>query len=684
MKFQFDKPTCQNIRKSLRKEWLETNGLGDYASSSLLCCNTRKYHGLLVADLAEPAGRHVLLSALEESLLINGKEFCISCRKHPGVYHPRGHEYLEQMSAGPWPTFTYRFGELHLRREPILVQGRRLLIIRYSLTGVAPDTPPMTLRLRPLLAFRNAHATTHANDALRGDVMPLTCGVSIRPYPDLPRLSMQIQGGGSGFSAAPDWCRNVEYMIEAERGFPNQEDLFQPGWFDVEVNREEPVYFAATTEERFVVTSGGSELADLWSGETGRRMGNGKDVESLEDHLAHEGGKFLVRTPLGPRVVAGYHWFGAWGRDTFIALPGLTFHAGRDTEGRELLASLGATARDGLIPNCFSPDGRHAYNSIDASLWYVWAVQQMMMKYRTEGRTEEAMHFVHEHCWPVIKSIISSYRAGAGGLLHFDDEGFFNVGAPDTQLTWMDAIADGRPVTPRHGQPVEIVALWYNALACAGALGEMFKEPEWSCRDQLLRMRTVFSHRYWITDVRGDYLADLWRDGEIDRSVRPNQIFAVSLPYAILEEAKRPEVVSRVQRCLLTPFGIRTLAPSSPLYRPLYEGGPSHRDGAYHQGTVWPWLLGAYGDALMKVAWEVPTSVRELLATLRPLFAQHLGDAGMGSISEIFDGDPPHQPNGCVAQAWSVAECLRLLRTLKRAAPEVYEPWEADARKGGR
>lgn len=680
MQFQFDKPTCQNIRKSLRKEWLETNGLGDYASSSLLCCNTRKYHGLLVADLDKPAGRHVLLSTLEESLFVNGREFLFSCRKHPGLFHPRGHEYLQRMDTGLWPGFEYRFGDLRLRREILLIEGRRLTLVRYSLMRWAEDTPPVSLRLRPLLAFRNAHATTCANDVFDTALRTLPCGVGIRPYAALPRLSLLVQGGEQRFTPQPDWYNNIEYMVEAERGFPDREDLFQPGYFDVPLAREGAVYLAATTEDGLCPVAGGQELAQLWQEETGRRMAGAEAAQSIEGHLAREGRKFLVQSPgLGKVVVAGYHWFGAWGRDTFIALPGLTFYAGRQQEGEDMLAALGATARNGLIPNCFSPNGDHAYNSVDASLWYVWAVQQML------ACRPQAMPLVRERCWPVIKSIIGHYRAGAGGMVRPDEEGFIDVGDPSTQYTWMDANADGRPVTPRHGQPVEISALWYNALAFADSLAQSYGEPEWRCGDQLQRMRTVFVHRHWVSDVQGDYLADVWRsDGGQERKVRPNQIFAVSLPFPVLREDRFPEVVSRVQRCLLTPYGLRTLAPSAAEYRPLYDGGPSQRDGAYHQGTVWPWLLGAYGEALLRTVWEKPEAVRQLLAMLRPLFAQHLGDAGMGSISEIFDGDSPHLPNGCIAQAWSVAECLRLLVLLRQADPEGYAAWEADARKGGR
>ena len=377
MKFRFDKPTCQNIRKSLRKEWIETNGLGDYASSSLICCNTRKYHGLLVADLESPAGRHVLLSSLEESLLVGGRELCFSCRKHPGVFYPRGNEHLEEMDAGEWPVFRYRFGEVTLTRELMLIPGHRLLLVRYEVRGTAPDTPPVVLRVKPLLAFRNAHDLTRANPALRPETLSAPSGICLRPYEALPPLFMQVEGGFI-FNAAPDWCFNVEYLVERERGFAYQEDLFQPGQFEIRLVPGKPVFLTASTEA-LQTEHGHNVIGEIWRREVERRMGLAASSESLEGHLAREGERFLVRRPDGGlAVTAGYHWFGSWGRDTLIALPGLTFYAGRPEEGTDVLLGLGSAVRDGLIPNVFSADGNHAYNSADASLWYVWAVQQML------------------------------------------------------------------------------------------------------------------------------------------------------------------------------------------------------------------------------------------------------------------------------------------------------------------
>ncbi len=692
MKFHFDRPSCQNLRRVLRQEWLETNGLGDYASSTLVCCNTRKYHGLFVTELARPAGRHVMLSTLEESILMAGREFFISCRKHPGLYHPRGHEYMQEARAGLWPCQRYRFGDLFLSRELMLLPGRHALVVRYLVECDSPDAPPLTLRLKPLAACRNMHAVRREDGGVDMRSSATLFGASVRPNPELPELFLQTSGPRA-YTAAPDWYRKIEYLVEQERGFEWQEDLIMPGVFELAIKPGQPVYFTASTES-LQKEHGRGEIDALWQEAARRRMEEEAADDSIQAHLALEGKRFLIRmprdgaqaAPAAPEeaefhrqydgapdaVVAGYHWFGSWGRDTLIALPGLTFCAGRRREGEALLARMGMAARDGLIPNLLLADGNHAYNSVDASLWYVWAVQMLLRE------DPEALPFVRRYCWPAIRQIVDAYGQGRVPFISVDVEGFLNVGDENTQLTWMDATANGRPVTPRHGQPVEISALWYNALAFSDWLARKLDARNWRDSEGLRRrMRVVFTHRYWVRDFRGDYLADVWRDGEKDVRVRPNQLLAVSLPYPILEEDNYAAVVSRVRQCLLTPYGLRTLAPSAPDYCSLYEGGPAERDGAYHQGTVWPWLLGAYGDALLRAAWDEQGAVDALLHTLTPLFTRHLKEAGLGSISEIFDGDPPHRPDGCIAQAWSTAESLRLLRTLEQAAPDVYARWQA-------
>lgn len=674
MKFAFDKPACQNIRKALRKEWLLTNGLGDYASSTIVGCNTRKYHGLLVVNLEKPQGRYVLLSTLEESVTGQGKEFFFSCRKHPSVYFPKGHEYLEFMESSDWPIFRYRIGQLLVQRELVLVRGKSQILARYTVEWDGDDCPPLLLHIKPLLAYRNFHQLSFANPDIKPETRVLPGGFSISPYGDsMPPLYMEVETINSPtavrspaeFHEASAWCNKVEYFKEQERGFSYQEDLFQPGVFIIPIQPGSSVLLSAG------IKPSDAPLTELWEEETQHRLALTKETATLTGHLAREGARYLVTNPTGQlNVIAGYHWFDAWGRDSLIALPGLTFVAGRMHKGETLLKHITATLQNGMIPNMFSMDGNHAMNSVDASLWYVWAVQQMLIW------APEKEEFARQVCWPAIKSIIDAYSSGVHPGIYTDEEGMLHAGSAATQLTWMDAHAHGQPVTPRHGCPVEINALWYNALAFADYLATQYDEPKYRCTEKLRDFRARFRFRFW-TPRNGGHLGDVWRDGVLDPCVRPNQIFAVSLPYSVLSEDDQVFVVENVRNNLLTPYGLRTLSPHDPQYEGHYEGGPDKRDAAYHQGTVWPWLLGAYGEALLLTSWDRPNAVRGLLGTLKPLFTHHLGDAGLGSISEIFDGNPPFAPDGCIAQAWSVAECYRLLRLLQQAEPQIYADWEA-------
>lgn len=669
MDFCFDRVACLNIRRSLRKEWVLTNGTGDYASSTLPYCNTRKYHGLLVANLASPAGRHVLLSTTEDSVVGGGKEFFFSTRKHPGVYFPRGHENLYSTTLGDWPVFTYRIGDFTITRELVLVRGRTLLLFKYTFSSESTH-PPLTLRVKPLLAFRHFHGLTHANTDVNMRALPCHQGMQVHPYDTLPSLFMQIKGDFA-FSPASDWCRNAEYLVEQERGFPYSEDLFLPGVFDIPLQPGKPVFLAASTTEV------NDDLEELWEQETSQRVTLCQASDDILGHFVRRAADFMITSPSGTlSVLAGYHWFDAWGRDTCIALPGLTFCAGRLTKGVRILEAVGKTLHHGLIPNCIGEKtSDHAFNSVDASLWYVWAVQKLL------HHLPDHLDWIREKAWPVIRQIVDAYRDGINPGIYMDEEGLLHAGTAETQLTWMDAQAGGKPVTPRHGCPVELNALWYNALAFADHLGARFGDTQYECTPLLRQIRVNFRKRFWV-DRHGGYLGDVWCDGKLDTSIRPNQIFAVSLPYPVLEDDYQPFVVECVRNHLLTPYGLRTLSPDHPDYRPIYHGGPEERDSAYHQGTVWPWLLGHYTEALLRTAWDTDGAVRALLDTVRPLFTTHLYDAGVGSVSEVFDGSPSHQPGGCVSQAWSVAECVRVLRLSQMAAPDVYAAWESTLSQG--
>ncbi len=690
MEFVYDKTICKNLRRSLRREWLETNGLGSYASSTIACCNTRKYHGLLVTQLADPPGRYVLLSTLEESLSIGGKEAELSCRKHPDVYHPSGHEFLHQAKIGNIPAFVYRYGDTYLTRQIMMLENEDITLIRYTLSCALDDensgsidtcTPlpgPALLRIKPLLAYRNMHALSQSTIDLQVKTWPAKQGFSVQPYNSLPPLFMQTNKKFI-FHPSPDWYYNVEYMIEAARGFGNHEDLFQPGVIDFELEMGQSVILSASTDD--VVSRLGS-LDKLWKAEEKRREKAIKEQlkfakkSELLAHLQREGQRFIVGKDADSKsIVAGYHWFEAWGRDTCIALAGLTFYSGKDEEGFNVLNRLAKEAVDGQIPNMFSADGNHSYNCIDASLWFVWACQAAY------SASPENAKLLRKHCWPFIKDMIANYASNKVPYVHCDEEGFLHVGTPDTQLTWMDASVNGKAVTPRFGCPVEINALWYNALAFANELAKEYgqKNPHSLClKRSLEKMKINFKEHFWIENTDYAYLADCWRPYGSDASLRPNQLFAVGLPHAILDEEYAVDIVETCRKFLLTPFGMRTLSPDDARYHSLYKGSPEERDGAYHQGTVWPWPLGIYADSLIKTAEDKENAARELLETLTPLLTKHMRKSGVGTISEIFTADPPYLPDGCIAQAWSIAEIIRLLTLIRKTAPKVLSDWEEE------
>ena len=663
MHFDFDKPTCLNIRKSLRLEWLETNGLGGYASSSIVGCNTRKYHALFASNLA--SGRHVLLSALEESVTAGDFEFSMSIRQHPNNFYPKGHEYLREVHIDNHPVFVYRCGDIVITREVLMPRGYDGVLIRYSMECENEPEIKAKLKIKPLIVYRPFHSLTKANLDLNTKTLPVPDGIKVEPYAGMPAMSMQLDTDFE-FYAAPDWYYNVEYMMERERGFPYTEDLFLPGIIETELTTKKPVIFSAS-----VKPVEASKFESMWADELERRRVAGRRAHTIIGHLAREGEKFIINdVSNGKAIIAGYPWFDAWGRDTMIALPGLTFWANRQQDGVDIITRAGKAMKNGLIPNNYAPNGvDHTYNSADASLWYVWAVQQMIATV-----PNAAADIVKDNCWEPIKEIINAYSTNRTGITHMDELGFLHVGTPDTQLTWMDAKAYGKPVTPRWGCPIEINALWYNALVFANKLALRYGE-KLPCEVKMLtKFKKEFVKRFW-SEERG-YLADVWRPEGADWSFRPNQIFAVSLPEPVVERPIGLQVVGKIRQYLLTPYGLRTLAPYDRNYRSLYEGNVDERDSAYHQGTVWPWLLGAYCDAHVYVTWDRDAAARHFLNTITPIFTKHLRDYGVGSVAEIFDAAPPFRPNGTIAQAWSVAELLRSLKRMEKLSPSTYRRWE--------
>jgi predicted glycogen debranching enzyme len=649
--------------KSMTLEWLETNGIGGYASSTLFHCHTRKYHGLLVADLRNPPGLFVLLSKFEDSLRSGREETFLSMHRYPDLLFPNPPAGLLEFHLDLYPSFLYAAGDLRIRKSLLMVHGKDRLLVRYDLEE---GPAAAVLVIKPLLAFRGYHDLAGENSFFRSGTRDERNGFRIDPYEGMPPLYVQTNIR-SIFRPSPVWYRNFIYEEERTRGYGWKEDLMMPGILEIPIKRGGAAILSISCEPFC------GQIKKTWNREIERRSLAGGEDEDWARRFAPEedrplvsqalaaGRQFLVRKPHDrAAVVAGYHWFGSWGRDTLWSLPGLTFCRGRHREGLEILAALGDQERDGVLPNILSDDGEGgAYNTVDASLIFFWAVQQML---QFGGNPDD----IRAALWPVMKRILQRYAEGTIWDIHVAGNGLLAAGSAQTHLTWMDAVVNGRPVTPRCGFAVDVNALWYNALCFARELSRRFGDDFFAFDEFISRFRESFLDTFWYDG--GGYLGDTWNNGALDISLRPNMIFAVSLPHSPLDAGKRALVVRAVQENLLTPRGLRTLSPNDPAYRGRCTGDQSSRDSAYHQGTVWPWLLAPFGEAFLKVAEDKIRARRFLIDLLRDFLRSHLHEAGLGSLSEIFDGDAPHEARGCIAQAWSVAGVLYLYRLISDTA----------------
>lgn len=650
--------TCINTEEALRREWLETNGLGGYASSTVINCHTRKYHGFLVAALKNPRGRFVLLSKVEASLLTERKEFRLSTNKFPGVFHPTGHRYIESFEQDLFPVITCRVGDILLRESFLMPHEKNTILATYELLE---SGSPVTLRLRPLLAYRHIHGLSSENLCIHVKTFPETNGFKIQPYDGMPPLYLTTNRKAR-FFPGPEWIRNMEFLKERRRGYPYQEDVFCPGTFEIELDKQTELILGASVDP-LKPTS----LKRQRNHEIKRRKDNlnrFSDADPRDRFLTYSASQFCIRNATDdPSIVAGYHWFGEWGRDTMIALPGLTFYSGRMQDGLDILNTYAARERNGLLPNMISEsDSRDAYNSQDAALWFFWALQEYL---RRGGDSRK----VTTHFLPTMENIIRCRLQGSVRQCRVLENGLLEIGDPDSQLTWMDANSNGKPVTPRHGSPVEINALWFNALCFFWDLCAQAGKTCTGVNQTIEKISENFERLYW--NPQSGCLADVVRGTEQDPAVRPNQIFAVSLPFSPLSPGIRKSVIDRVASDLLTPYGLRTLSPAHPDYNAVYEGDQERRDAAYHQGTVWPWLAGHFGEAFLKVSGDPESGRNFIRERLAPLLDDFPDDFGIHCIPEIYNGDPPHKPKGCISQAWSLAEVIRLRSFLKGDIPCV-------------
>jgi predicted glycogen debranching enzyme len=671
----------------LSREWLVTNGLGGYASGTVSGVTTRRYHGLLISALPAPHGRTVMLAHLSEQVRLpdgsvvrlGGEEIAAGSLR---IY---GAEYLEDfwLESGI-PVWSFRIQDHLLEKRLYMPHDQNTVHVSYRLLA---GNGPVRLKLLPSVPFR-----PHEFPVSTPLPEPFTFQTSEDRYElscinELPPLRLFMYGERRAFTCERLRIPEVAYRIEGSRGYESSGDLWSPGYFRVDLSPRSPATLVASTEPWEMIFAMSPD--DVMKTELSRRQrlvaaAHPAAVSEISAELVLAADQFLVK-PAGRvedvavaraagdearTVIAGYHWFTDWGRDTMISLEGLTLTTGRHAEAGSILRTFAHHIRDGLIPNLF-PEGVTGglYHTADASLWFFHALSRYV---QTTGDRDTLQLLL-----PKLRDIVNKHLAGTRFGIGVDpNDGLLRQGAEGYQLTWMDAKVGDWVVTPRRGKAVEINALWYNALRLLEQwLRETGDESEANTiGSHAERARQSFNQRFWYTV--GGYLYDVI-DGEQgdDPACRPNQIFAISLPHAILDQDRWPAVLKIVEDQLLTPMGLRSLAPQHPDYKPKYDGDLRSRDAAYHQGTVWGWLIGPFIDAWLKVHPADVATARDFLQG----FSTHLGEAGIGSISEIFDAEAPYWPRGCIAQAWSVAEVLRCwVKTAKETAPEV-KPLTADS-----
>jgi predicted glycogen debranching enzyme len=641
---QFDQESCRDLNVALTREWLETNGIGGFSSSTISGLNTRRYHGLLTAAMKPPVGRFVLLSKLEETLVVDGRRYELSANQYPGAIHPQGFNYQTGFRLDPFPTFSYEVEGVLLDKSVFMVQKENTTVVQYELERTAgSDQREISLEVRPLTAFRDYHSTTRENGVLNAHLESDPGLTTFRPYIDLPPLYLAhdpAEIDTNGF-----WYRNFQYAIEQERGLDFAEDLFNPCTIRFDMNSRTKISIIASTEQHVADNADGYRKTEFE-----RRSTNETDLLTL---LMTAADQFIVARERGETVIAGYHWFADWGRDTMIALPGLTLVNGRWEVAKHILTEFSKHVDQGMLPNRFPDAGEvPEYNTVDATLWFFEAVRSFL-------QYTNAYEFVRTNLYEVLKGILRWHVKGTRYQIHVDDDGLLFSGELGVQLTWMDAKVGDHVITPRHGKPVEIQALWYNALRVMEHLAERLEDANAKQEYGAIaeKARASFNELFW--NEQASCLYDVI-NGEIrDGSIRPNQVIAISLTNTMLSKERAASVLRVIERELLTPRGLRTLSPTDPNYIGRYEGGPESRDAAYHQGTAWPWLMGPFFTAYSKTFGK--KAGRKFASTWFENFQEHLHEACLGQVSEIFDGDAPHTPRGCVAQAWSVAELLRAI-----------------------
>lgn len=637
-----------DIAFATAREWLLTNGIGGFACSTVSCINTRRYHGLLVASMRPPVERSVLVSRIEEIVVINGREINLStclCKKK--ILNPAGYLHIERFERDPLPTWYYQINDIMIIKTISMVYGQNTTLITYKV--LSPDKK-ISIKLIPHFLFRDFHGNSHANDGAEIDVSVDNNSLTLQPFKNAPVLYLRWDRGT--FTKDKRWHKDILLKAEQERRLDEYEDDFSSGIIEVEdfagsvslifsdkqISSFNPVELRKKEENRLETIANSLNSSD-----------------ELLKTLLLAADQFIVerKSTSSKTILAGYPWFSDWGRDSLISLPGLTLVTGRFEDAKSILKTFAGLIKRGMIPNCFADVGSDAmYNSVDASLWFFIAAYKFI-EYTDDYK------FCKDNLFEGMDRIIEAFINGTLYCIKMDQhDNLLSAGDKDTQLTWMDAKVDDVPVTPRYGKAVEINALWYNALKIYALFQEKFEGHSRDITSLARKVKASFEKTFW--NNRADCLYDcIAPDGKQDDSLRPNQIFAVSLPFELLDSNREKLVVNKIFEQLYVSYGLRTLPPSDARYCGFYSGGRKERDNAYHQGTAWGFMIGPFISSWLKVNnYSMSTQLRA--SYMIEAFKNHLVSEGcIGTVSEVFDGNMPHSPGGCFAQAWSVAELLR-------------------------
>ena len=639
---KFDKEELVNLEYSLQREFLRTNRSGAFSSSTLAGCNTRKYHGMLIVQLDElDGGKHVLLSSLDESIIQHDAQFNLGIHKYPGeFYEPKGHKYIRNFEIDTIPKVTYRVGGVILTKTRMLVEHKNQVIVKYTLEEA---TSPTTLRFKPFLAFRNVHQLTRANMVANTKYTKVKNGIKMKLYEGYPELYMQFSKDPD-FVPVPDWSRNIEYIKERSRGYDYQEDLFVPGYFELAIKKGESVFFSASTE-----ACDPAELKKQYKIEKERRLPR----DSFVNCLLNAAQQFMCDRKDGKDLIAGYPWYESIPRQTFLALPGILLSQNEISLYEEVLKTNLSRLKDGLLPKYAGVPCD--YDAADAPLFAFQTIQELK-PYKEKKELWKSYG-------SAMKEILSNYKKGTRFNIHMEPNGLINAKQDGTALTWMDAYIDGKPVTQRGGLAVEINSAWYNAVCFALELAESAKDKtfisEWSAFPELIAKS--FLDTFWSDDL--GYLADFVDGNYKDWSVRPNMIFAAGFNYSPLSREQKKSILSKVRNELLTPRGLRSLAPNDYNYKGSCIGNPDVRSAAFHMGSVYPFLIYPFVKTYLEIHKAGGLSfVKQIMAGFEEEMSEHC----VGTLSELYEGNPPYSARGAISQAWNVGGVLSALNALEK------------------